>query len=330
MAEQESKLTGAQKFQKKFSGLVRDGVIPPLTTAEDKTYVSEVLEVNNALPPDEAVQKPLEREILGSASHREIPLDLIDDSPYQPRELYDDGDIDDLGHSMATGGQDEQITVRLMPTGRYELIKGHRRTRAARSLGWTHIEADIVAKSDRDAKLSAMLSNESRVDLTPYEQGKLYLEAKASGYAKTQGELAHLFGTSQERVSMRMAMLALPQKIVEMLEDNPRLLGADTAQDIRKLVKEYPDNEELIIQAVQRINEGANENSVYPWVKQALKPKTIDATAVVTDKAGRTIFKAKRNNREITIQIKDATVDAKEIEEMVIAALRAKAEEESL
>jgi ParB/RepB/Spo0J family partition protein len=332
----EQKKTGAQKKQVKFSGLINSGVLSPLNKEEDdQKFVSVISSnVSNTIPePIPTVVTipslqlvPNESAITPISIRRAIRIDSIDDSPYQPRELYDPAEIDNLAHSLAAGGLDEPITVRLKANGRHELIKGHRRTRAGRSLGWIEIDADVVDKTDREAKLSAMISNEGRVDLTDYERSKLYQEAKESNFAKTQEEIAHLFGTTQERVSARMAMLKLPKRIIELLEHNPKMFGATTAKEIRQLLSEYPNEEALIEKAVLRINDGANENSVNAWVKQMLKPTASIIPQYITDKAGRTVFKAKFTGREFTIQIKDDLVDAKEIEEIVLATLRARAE----
>lgn len=335
MADDQKK-TGVQKRQVKFSGLINSGVISPLNTdEEDQKFVSVISsDTANAIPDSSpfVVATPALQLVQSEAGlspksiRRTIRIDSIDDSPYQPRELYDPSEIDNLAHSLAAGGLDEAITVRLKSNGRHELIKGHRRTRAARSLGWSEIDADVVDKTDREAKLSAMISNEGRIDLTDYERSKLYQEAKESNFAKTQEEIAHLFGTTQERVSARMSMLKLPSGIIEMLEHNPKMFGATTAKDIRQLLSEYPGEEKLIEKAVLRINDGANENSVNAWVKQMLKPNASIIPQYITDKAGRTVFKAKFTGREFTIQIKDDLVDAKEIEEIVLATLRARAE----
>jgi ParB/RepB/Spo0J family partition protein len=348
----DDKKTGAQKRQIKltdrqplYSGLIGGPV--------DNQEASPAANLPNALSPDDdsglpifgeelsenpaasntEVRKPivssteatLETAVATKRS-RKIPLALIDDSPYQPRMIYVSSEIDDLAHMFAATGQEDDIEVREKADGRFELIKGHRRTRAARILGWTEISANIVVKDDRAAKLSAMISNEGSVGLSDYERGKLYQEAKDGGYAKTQAELAHIFGTDQVLVSLRMAMLSLPAGIIAMLDANPRLFGASTAQDIRKLLKEFPGEEAVIEKAVQRLANGAKENSVKAWVQQMLKPKAPPEGATITDKAGRTVFKAKFAERELTIQIKDAKVDAKEIEELIVEVLRKRAE----
>lgn len=260
-----------------------------------------------------------------------INLSLIDDSPYQPRMQYDPMEIDNLAHSLAAAGQEDPITVRENTGGRYELIGGHRRVRAARSLGWTEITANIVTRSDRDAELATMVQNEARVDLTDYERGKLYQRALASGFASTQTEIANLFGTTQGHVSKRMAMLKLPSNYIAMLEEKPALFGVRCAESIAQLLKEYPSETALIEDGVLRITEeGADQNSVKQWVRQMVRQKhnvtPENEHAVVTDRAGRAMFTAKCSGRELTIRIKATEVETKEIEEMVLTMLRQRAE----
>ena len=264
-------------------------------------------------------------------SSPKIALALIDDSPYQPRMQYDPMEIDNLAHSLAAAGQEEPIIVREKTSGRYELIGGHRRVRAARSLGWTEVTANIVDRSDRDAELATMVSNEARIDLSDYERGKLYQQAITSRFASTQTEVAHLFGTSQGHVSKRMAMLKLPSTYIAMLEAKPDLFGVTCADSIVQLLKEYPDETALIEDGVLRITkEGADQKSVKQWVQQMVRQKhnisPAKEHAVITNRAGRAMFTSKFSGRELTIQIKATEVDAKEIEEIVLAVLRQHAE----
>lgn len=323
MADDEQKQSAAQRRQVKFSGLVNRGVIPPLSTAEGKDFVSEVNEGANNLETSQSLPN---KTTTDGTEYRKIPLNLIDDSPYQPRDLYDQEEIDSLGHSFAAAGQEEKITVRRKANGRYELIKGHRRTRAARSIGWEEIDAEIVIKDDREAKLSAMVSNEGRVDLTDYERAKMYQETINDGYAKTQTDLAHIFSAKQGHVSMRMAMLKLPQRFTDMLDKNPDLFSATTAGTIAGLLKDYPAEIDLVESAVKRLHEGASQNSIKSWFEQMHKAKHKDVTKkdqpVVTDPSGREMFKLKVSNREITVSIKAHEMDAKEIEELVMTTLR--------
>ena len=297
---------------------------PPVrsTVSTDDLYEQELARAASNSRISQLQDPPNSEGPSSAPKARVIPLSLIDDSPFQPRLIYDPVEIDNLAHMLVAAGQDERITVRLMPSGRYQLIKGHRRTRAARTLGWQDIEANVVELDDRAAELSAMISNEGQIGLSDYERGKVYKRAKAKGFAKTQEDVANLFGTVQGLVSMRMSMLDLPEPFINMLERNPRMFGATTASDIRKLLKEYPTQEKLIEKAALRINDGASENSVKAWVQQMLKPKTISNEAVVTDKSGKLIFKTKYSGRDFTIQIKDADLSPADIEELLLTALR--------
>lgn len=269
-----------------------------------------------------------------TAPHQNSPklsLSLIDDSPYQPRIQYDPIEIDNLAHSMAAAGQEDSITVRAKNNGRYELIGGHRRVRAARSLGWAEIDANIVDRNDRDAELATMVQNEARVDLTDYERGKLYQRSMESGFASTQTEVAHLFGTIQGRVSRCLSMLRLPENYIAMLEEKPGLFGLTCAESIAQLHKEYPNESKLIEAGVNRITEeGADQKSVKQWVRQMVKqknsPSSPSGRAVITDRSGREMFTAKFSDREFTIRIKTMDVSTKEIEEIVLATLRQRAE----
>ncbi|WP_449406074.1 ParB/RepB/Spo0J family partition protein [Massilia phosphatilytica] len=87
---------------------------------------------------------------------RKVALQDIVDSPYQPRSVTDETRIQLLGETLKARGQDEAIVVRRLPSGKYELVSGHRRTRAARLIGWSEIDARVRALSDRDAELATL------------------------------------------------------------------------------------------------------------------------------------------------------------------------------
>ncbi|WP_312184192.1 ParB/RepB/Spo0J family partition protein, partial [Massilia timonae] len=89
----------------------------------------------------------------GGVTTRRVPLHLIVDSPYQPRKKYDESELQLLGETLKGRGQDEPITVRQLDGGKYELIAGHRRVRAARLVGWSELDARVASFSDREACL---------------------------------------------------------------------------------------------------------------------------------------------------------------------------------
>lgn len=260
----------------------------------------------------------------------ELDVALIDDSPYQPadeaRERYDPVGIDNLAHTIAAEGQQDPIQVR--PRGaRFELISGHRRIRAVRSLGHLTIKALIFDKNDSGAERSLMVHNEGRAGRCDYAKAKIYARAKEAGYAKTQEDLALMFATGQSEVSMRLSMLALPAPIIALLEETKDLIGMNAAQVIKQLVKEHPTEIDVITMAVLRIKtDGATESSIKGWVAQALQSKgprpRSSKPKVITDNGGRQLYTAKLDGRVISVRISAADIDADAALEQVLAALR--------
>lgn len=314
--------TGAQKRQVKFSGLIQGGVINPEPNETEQKFANTIEEGINAFPkkikPSVAI-----KQITG---RQKISLSLIDDSPYQPRTLYDASELDDLGHSMATAGLEEPIRVRSKENGRFEILAGHRRTRSARNLGWVEIDCYIEDCSDREAKLATMISNEARIDLTDFEKGKLYQEALNDDFGKNQTDIANLFGTSQSHVSQRMAMLKLPAFFIKILDENPAAFGVKCATTIAQLIKEYPNEIPLIESAVLRLGGGADQSSVKPWVQQMIKQRcqitSNNRPKIITNKSGRQIFSAKREGRVIKIRINANDIDGDDALQQIINSLK--------
>ncbi|MEJ7804466.1 MAG: ParB/RepB/Spo0J family partition protein [Telluria sp.] len=260
----------------------------------------------------------------------EIDVAMVDDSPFQTeeesRDRYDPEAIDELAHTIANAGQQEPITVRWI-NNRFQLIAGHRRIRAARSLGWVKIRALVVRKNDEAAEKSVMVHNEGRKDLSDYAKAKLYQRAKQKGYAKKQDEIAHMFATKQGSVSKRLAMLTLPGPILAMLEHQKDLFSMNTAAVIHELVAQYPSEVELVAKAVSRIKtEGAPEGSIRGWFAQMLQASKklviskpgVEKPKVITDPAGRQLYTAKREGRVITLRVSAPELDAEEILEKMV------------
>lgn len=263
-----------------------------------------------------------------------VTLDLarVDDSPYQSTadagNRYDPESIDELAHTMATAGQEEPILVR--PVGsRYELIAGHRRVRAARTLGWSTIRALVVQRGDREAHQSVLVHNEGRKDLCDYGKAKVYQRAKSESFVTTQDEIARMFATRQSHVSQRLAMLKLPAPILAMLEEQNDLFSMTTAANILALLKEYPDEEALLTQAVLRLKaDNAPENSVRPWFLQVLQARLRPQRAarrrpkVVTDPAGRPLYTAALDGRVITVRLSAQDIDGDALLEKMVEFLK--------
>ena len=266
----------------KVSGLVASGRIAaregedqrkPLVGARTVSAPSVVELPNRAEPLQTGETAPA----AGKNDHpdsrkdaRKISVAEIIDSPYQPRLKYDPEEIDRLAETMDTAAHADPIKVRMV-NGKYELISGHRRIRAARSLGWTEIDAYVEELSDGEAQAKTLLLAVGSVGLTDYEYALMFATALREGLCKTQREVASYFGQSTVKVSGCLDMLKLPAKIVRMLDSKPDLFGYQTGAVIKKLCADYPDNLLDIERGVQRLMEGAAQNSLKSWVLQAIK-----------------------------------------------------------
>ena len=260
-----------------------------------------------------------------------ISLALIDDSPYQPRLEIDPILLDELMLSMeALGKVDQPIKVRPTADGRFQLTSGHRRVRAARHLNWTEIDSLIENLDDRAAELSTLINNLGHTDLSDFEKALLFHRAQQQKFAKTQGELAKLFATSQSAVSGCLGMLALPEKFVTLFKAHPSLISRSTSKEIGDLLKEYPANEDIIYAGVVRItNESAQQAGLRSWVMQKIASlashKTIsDGKYVVPNSVGKPTFSLKTDQKKktITISLMTGNHDVEHLTQIIIERLK--------
>lgn len=155
---------------------------------------------------------------------QKIPLDLIDDPSLAMRSNVRDSAIEDLADDMREVGLVEPIVVRKVGE-RYEIIAGHRRTLAARMLGWALIEAKVVDVDDAQALKMRFLENESRVDVDPFDQAIFYNQIMDKlGYSFA--ELAKTINRSETFVRDRVAILSFPIYLMKAVKDRAISLAA--------------------------------------------------------------------------------------------------------
>ena len=148
----------------------------------------------------------------------QLPVDRVDPNPRQPRRNMDAEALAALTRSIAADGVVQPIVVRERPDGRYELIAGERRWRAAIAAGLTTIPAVVRNAPDRDALLLAIVENVVREDLNPVEVARGYA-ALADGYGLTVLEIAERVGRSRSAVSNLLRLLELPDDVLELITD---------------------------------------------------------------------------------------------------------------
>lgn len=161
-----------------------------------------------------ALIEGVEKEVLEKKVevNQDISVDAIDSNPFQPRTSFDEQSLDELAASIKKLGIVQPLTVRETGTGRYQLIAGERRLRAAKRAGLTHVPAYIRTADDQAMLELALVENIQREDLDAVEVAisfqRLIEECKL-----TQEELSDRVGKQRSTVANYLRLLKLPAEI---------------------------------------------------------------------------------------------------------------------
>jgi len=144
----------------------------------------------------------------GDAYFAEIPIHAVAPNPRQPRTVFDQDAMAELVHSLGEVGLLQPVVVRPVDGGRYELVMGERRWRAAQQAGFESIPA-IVRPTDDTAMLrDALLENLHRSQLNPLEEAAAY-DQMLEDFGCTHDELAARIGRSRPQISNTLRLLRL-------------------------------------------------------------------------------------------------------------------------
>lgn len=172
-----------------------------------------------------------------------VPIDEISPNPVQPRKIFRDAELEELSCSIAEYGILNPLTVRLRG-GKYELIAGERRLRAARLAGLGEVPCILLDVGLEDASLLALIENLQRRDLDFIEEAN-GISQLIRMFGMSQEEAARRLGKSQSAVANKLRLLKLPQDILEELRKNKlterhgrALLRLDSADKQRAALSE--------------------------------------------------------------------------------------------
>ena len=140
-----------------------------------------------------------------------------------PEKNFDDESISALAESIKQHGILQPLLVRPYGSG-YQIVAGERRWRAARMLGLSEVPVQIKELSDLEAMQIALIENLQRENLNPVEEAKGYSELVES-FGMTQEDVAKTVGRSRSSVANAMRLLALPNEVLEMLENGELTVG---------------------------------------------------------------------------------------------------------
>ncbi|WP_099867040.1 ParB/RepB/Spo0J family partition protein [Pararhizobium haloflavum] len=145
-----------------------------------------------------------------------VPIELISRNPNNPRRQFDAEDLKDLAQSIGRHGIVQPVVVRSRPQGRFEIIAGERRWRAAQQAGLVEVPVIIRDVDDRTALELAIVENVQRSDLNPLEEAMGY-EQLIADHGYTQNDLGDIIGKSRSHVANSLRLLRLPEPVREML-----------------------------------------------------------------------------------------------------------------
>ena len=146
----------------------------------------------------------------------DIPVADISPLPGQPRTHFDDDALDQLAASIAQRGVIQPIIVTPNGAGRYQLVAGERRWRAAQRARLHAIPAIVRDLDKREIMALALIENLQREDLNPLEEARAY-QKLSDEEGMTQAEVAQLVDKSRSHVANFQRLLALPDEVLEML-----------------------------------------------------------------------------------------------------------------
>jgi ParB family transcriptional regulator, chromosome partitioning protein len=147
---------------------------------------------------------------------RDLPVDLLRPNPAQPRTRFDPASISSLAASIADAGMVQPLIVRPLRDGRYELIAGERRWRAAREAGVQTVPAIVRDEAEAERLQTALIENMAREDLNPVDEARA-CAALVEDLGLSKEELARRLGRSRSAISNLIRLLDLPEEALELL-----------------------------------------------------------------------------------------------------------------
>ena len=165
--------------------------------------------------------RPLESE---DGTLRALPIDLCQRGKYQPRKDMHQESLQELADSIRAQGVVQPIVVRPIESGRYEIIAGERRWRAAQLAGLQEIPAVVREVSDRSAIAMALIENIQRENLNPLEESRA-LERLINEFEMTHQQAAEAVGRSRAAVTNLLRLLELNDDVKRLLEEGKLEMG---------------------------------------------------------------------------------------------------------
>ena len=182
---------------------------------------ADELENNQEEIKQTATQNPTVKEIKGL---NEININDIVPNPNQPRKHFDETALNELASSIKVHGIIQPIVLNEAEDGKYMIIAGERRWRAAKIAGLETVPAYVRRFTEKQVKEISIIENLQREDLNPIEAAKA-IKQLMEEYKLTQEAVSERIGKSRSVIANTVRLLTLPNEVVDMIETNKLSAG---------------------------------------------------------------------------------------------------------
>ncbi|HEX5194562.1 MAG TPA: ParB/RepB/Spo0J family partition protein [Solirubrobacteraceae bacterium] len=220
---------------------------------------------------------------------RSLPVDLIVPNPDQPRRRFDEDALVSLSESIRERGVLQPVLVRPLASGKYELIAGERRWRAASLAGMATMPAIVRPHTDAATLELALIENMAREDLNPIEEARA-CEALTEELGLSREDVGRRVGRGRVAVSNLLRLLELPDEAVELIEEGRlseghgrALLTAAGNDERRRLARNAVDGRWSVRELEARARGERPVHRATRRRRRALHPDQEDAIVRIND-----------------------------------------------
>jgi ParB family chromosome partitioning protein len=236
---------------------------------------------------------------------RMLPIDNLDANPDQPRREI--GDLSELTASIKEKGVLEPLLVKPTLSGRWTIIAGERRWRAATAAGLVEVPCIEMDVDESEVAEIALIENMQRKDLTPWEEAD-GLRALCERFGYTHEEVARKVGKSRSTVTEALSIAAIPEEIRSICRDQEI-----TSKSLLLQIVRQPDDESMRVMAEQIGTEGLTRDGARKARKAYIDPSGASEPYV---------FRYEAPDREFKVEVKfkKSNISAEELFEALNAA----------
>lgn len=232
---------------------------------------------------DEMVAAAQKIQSNGAAAPRRLPVEQLTPGAYQPRRVFRDDALAQLAESIAVHGVLQPLLVRPVGEGRYEIIAGERRWRAAQKAQAHDVPVVIRQMTDTEALEIGLIENLQREDLTALEEAQGY-QRLIDEFGHTQEQLAKQLGRSRSHIANTLRLLKLPEGVKALVQSGDlsagharTLVGVADAQNLAALIVKKGLS---VRQAEDLARKAQDGKPVATGKKPVFKQKDVDVLAL--------------------------------------------------